>query len=527
MVIYKSLERAKSAESVGINSSVIKKMTEEMAYRGINIHSLMILRGGKIACEAWSAPLKPENPHMMYSVSKSILATAYGFALSEGRITRETRFLDVFPEYMPKKRDENLEKLTIHHLFCMTAGKQTAIRSSKNDNWLEVFVGAKWIFTPGESWRYINDNYYVASAMLCKTLGMSITEYLKPRLFEPLGIETPFWETDKNGCETGGWGLMLKTEDMAKFILCYHNKGEHNGVQIVPEEWVEEATSYISDNSVSEKTPDSSAGYGCGFWRCAGMKNTYRCEGIYCQYAISFGDYDACLVMTSDHNDLQETLDCIWEYMPKAFIEPDENISGVGIALPDNSKPIVKERSNTEIDVNGKVYQIKKCRFADAIGFPVSVFPMPVVFFAKERGGNINNVRFEFNKKGCEFSWSEDGGFENKIFLSMNGETSVGRVTIGELSLDVCSNAYWENANTLVLKIRPFCAVAERILKFEFNGKKIKIYPSSKPGTDEKAKKIGEKLKCILIGKGFHWWIDFLVPKVNKILNPTHYGKTK
>lgn len=525
MVTEKSIQRAKSAEKVGIDSSVVQKMTEEMTYRGINIHSLMILRGGKVACEAWSAPLTAETPHMMYSVSKSILATAYGFALFEGKITRETRFVDVFPEYRPKKKDVNLEKLTIHHLFCMTAGKQTAIRSSKNSDWLQVFVGAKWIFAPGESWRYINDNYFVASAMLCRVLKMSVTEYLKPRLFDPLGIDTPFWETDINGFETGGWGLMLKTEDMAKFILCYHNKGVYNGTQVVPSEWVEEATSFISDNSVCEKTLDSSAGYGCGFWRCGGMPNTYRCEGVYCQYAISFGDYDACLVMTSDHSDLQETLDCIWKYMPDVFIEPDESIEGVRIDLADNSTVVSKERSQTEKIVSGAKYKLRRCRFINFVGFPVSVFPMPVVFFAKERGGNMNDLSFKFDKDGCLFSWREDGDFKNTLFLPMNGNANIAEVKIGELSLKVYSYAYWENQNTLVMKIRPLCAVAERIFKFEFNGKKIKMIPSSVPGTDEKAKKIGEKLKCILVGKSFHWWIDFLVPKVGRILNPVHYGK--
>ena len=159
--------------------------------------------------------------------------------------------------------------------------------------------------------------------MLCKVLGESITDYLTPRLYEPLGIDVPFWEHSPEGVEAGGWGLQLKTEDIAKLILCYQNKGRYNGVQVIPEWWTKEATSYISDNSVSEKERDASAGYGCGFWRCAGMPNTYRAEGMFCQYAISFADYNACLVMTSEHSGLQETLDVIWKYMPDAFIQID------------------------------------------------------------------------------------------------------------------------------------------------------------------------------------------------------------
>ena len=523
--LNKSIPRAKSSESVGIDSSVIAKMTEEMSYRGINVHSLMILRNNQVACEAWSSPLTAETPHMVYSISKSFLATAYGFALEENKITRETRLVDVFPEIRRKKKDDYLEKLTIHHLLCMTAGKQTSIRGSKSDDWLNLFVNAKWIFEPGTSWRYVNDNYYIASKMMCKILGESITEYLTPRLFEPLGIDIPFWEHAPDGVEAGGWGLMLRTEDIAKLILCYHNKGKYNNIQLIPQWWTEEATSYISDNSVSEKEPDASAGYGCGFWRCAGMKNTYRCEGMFCQYAISFEDYNACLIMTSEHSDLQETLDVIWKYMPDAFTESDSEAEGKIISLPDKSQVIVKARQETEKSINKKEYKIKKCKFVNCIGFPVSSLPMPIVFFAKDRGGNMNNLKFDFTKDGCTFSWSEDGGFKNRIFVSMNGEASLDEITLGELKMAVRSYAYWENENTLVMRIRPLASVAERVLKFEFNGKKIKMHPRYIPGTDEKAKKVGDKLKCILIGRWFHWWIDFLVPRVGKILNPTHYGK--
>ena len=487
----------------------------------------MILRENKVACEAWSKPLTADMTHMVYSVSKSFLATAYGFALNEGKLTRETRLVDVFPEIRPKKMDGFLEKLTINHLLCMTAGKQTSIRGSKSNDWLKLFVQAKWIFEPGTSWRYVNDNYYVASKILCRVLGESITEYLTPRLFEPLGMDVPFWEHSPDGVEAGGWGLMLKTEDIAKLILCYHNKGVFDGVQVIPEWWVKEATGFTSDNSVSEKEPDASAGYGCGFWRCAGMPNTYRCEGMFCQYAISFEDYGASLVMTSEHSDLQETLDVIWEYMPKAFIEPDSERESQEIYLPDKTMLINKPRSETENLINGRTYSLRKCRFINFIGFPISVLPMPIVFFAKDRGGNMNNLKFKFSKNGCTFSWQEDGGFENRIFISMNGEASFDEIVIGELKMLVRSYAYWENSNTLIMHIRPLATVAERVLKFEFKGNRIKMYPRYIPGTDEKAKKIGDKLKCILIGKWFHWWIDFLVPRVGRILNPTHYGRVK
>ncbi len=521
------IPRAEKLNNTGVNSSVIQKMAEEMALCGIDIHSLMVLKGGKVVCEGYSAPFTADTPHMMYSVSKSFLATAYGFALFEGKIKRDTKVLDVFPEYRKLLKDKRLEKLTIHHLLTMTAGKQSPLNGLKAKDKILSFLNSKWIFEPGDGWRYVNENYYVASAMLTRTLKMSITEYLTTRLYEPLEIEIPFWE-NIDGIEAGGWGLMLKTEDLARFILCYSQNGVYNGKKIIPSEWVAEATSKISDNRDVEKHADSMAGYGCGFWQCAGMKNTYRCEGMFCQYAICFKDFDACLIMTSNHSDLQETLDIIWEYMPKAFDNRfDEEAERCEIILPDQTAVKVKPRPKTEKAINGNVYKIRKCKFINFIGFPVGVFPMPVTFFATERGGNMDDISFVFGEKGCSFSWSEDGKYKNTLFLNMDGNAAYQKVKIGELNLEVRAYAYWENENTLVMKIRPLCAVAERIFKFEFNGNRIKMIPSSKPGTEEKAKKVGEKLKCILIGRFFHWWIDFLVPKVGRILNPIHYGVCK
>ncbi len=524
--MFKPIPRETQPNNIGINSSVIQKMAEEMVLCGIDVHSMMVLKDGKVACEGYSAPFTKDIPHMMYSVSKSFLATAYGLALFEGKVSRDTKIFDVFPEYRDKIRDKKLEKLTIHHLLTMTAGKQSPLNSLKAKDKIYSFLNSKWLSAPGEKWRYVNENYYVASCMLCKILGMSITEYLTPRLYEPLGIEVPFWE-HIDGVEAGGWGLMLKTEDLAKFILCYSQDGVYDGKQIIPVEWVREATSKISDNKDVEKHADSMAGYGCGFWQCAGMENTYRCEGMFCQYAICFKDYNACLVMTSNHSDLQETLDIIWEYIPKALTSIDAENMGSEIILPDQTAIRVKPRQDIEKYISGKKYKLKKCKFINFIGFPVGVFPMPITFFSTQRGGNMNNLSFNFNEIGCEFTWTEDGEFRNTLFLNMNGEANFQNVRIGELDLQVRAYAYWENENTLVMKIRPLCSVAERIFAFKFNGEKIKMIPSAKPSTDEKAQKVGDKLKCILIGRFFHWWIDFLVPKVGRILNPIHRGKAE
>lgn len=516
------IERAEYAEKVGISSVIIQNMIDDMIKNGVDIHSLMIIRHGKVACEAYKAPISADDVHMIYSISKSFLSVAYCFAFDEGYVSEDTYFLDVFPEYK-KHADEKLKQLKISHLLSMTSGKRTA--RSKN-NWLDSFVKSKWDFAPGNDFRYVNDNYYALSAALVKSVGMSVIEYLTPRLFEPLGIDIPFWEKSPQGIESGGWGLQLKTEDIAKFILCCSNNGVFNNQQVIPEKRLKKAISKITNTSSSQNESDSMAGYGYGFWKCAGMYNTFRCEGLYSQYAISFGDYDACLVMTSGCAMLQKTLDIVWKHMKNAFIEKSNN-ECLSVKIP-SSQPFSKsERTNTEKLINNKIYKLHKRMFVNICGFPVSSLTMPVMFFTKDKGGDITDLSFDFDECGCTMSWTERGGYKNKHYVSMNGTYSAGKVEIGEMKMKTVACGRWIDNKTFEVIIKPLAAVADRKFIFQFNKNRIKMYPDMEPSMDERSKAIGEKLKCILKGRYFEWWIDFLVPKVKHILQPTFYGKMK
>lgn len=348
---------------------------------------------------------------------------------------------------------------------------------------------------------------------------------LAPRLYEPLGIDTPFWEKSPQNIEAGGWGLFLKTEDLAKFILCCHNGGVYDGKQIIPSDWISKATSKLTQTSSSQTESDCCAGYGYGFWQCAGLKNTFRCEGMYSQYAISFGDYDACIVMTSGCAMLQKTLDIIWKYAPSIF--ENKQLAKVQITispvLPFDKKP----RSNIEKLISGREYSIRKRKFIDHIGYPVSALTMPVLFLAKDKGGCITDLSFTFDENGFVMKWTEKGGYINSHYVPLDGTYARGRVMVGEINAETVASGMWKNENTLEVIIKALAGVADRHFVFTFNGNKISMYPDMRPSMDERSKAIGEKLKCILKGKYFKWWINFLVPKVKNILQPVHYGKMK
>ena len=216
----KALPRADFPEQVGVSSKAISELLDDFERSGIELHSIMILRHGKVAFETWRDPYAPDIPHTMYSVSKSFASIATGFAIDEGLLTLDTKVIDIFPEYRPQKYDANLEKMTVFHLLTMTAGKDVSVLENKAKvSWLKSFFGARWAFAPGEGWKYISENCYVLCAIIQKLTGMTVREYLAPRLFKPLGIrENPAWETDPNGLEAGGWGLFITTEEVAKVI---------------------------------------------------------------------------------------------------------------------------------------------------------------------------------------------------------------------------------------------------------------------------------------------------------------------
>ena len=227
--ITKDIPRASCPEQVGIDRNEIKALIDDFDQSNIEVHSLMLIRDGKIAYESYRYPYCKEAPHTMYSVSKSFTSVAIGFAIDEGLLTLDTKVIDLFPEYRPKKYDDNLEKLTIYHLLTMTAGKDVSLLSDKTKGtWVKDFFTSKWAFAPGESWRYISENTYMCCVIIKKLTGMGVIDYLTPRLFEPLGItRRPFWEHDQQGVEAGGWGLYITTDELARFILCVANGGSY------------------------------------------------------------------------------------------------------------------------------------------------------------------------------------------------------------------------------------------------------------------------------------------------------------
>lgn len=486
------LERAKTPESMGVSSKAVMDFVEDAKNNNLEFHSFMVIRHGKVAAEWYNKPFTPDFKHMMFSVSKSFTATAIGFAISEGLLTLDTKLIDLFPDYAPKKKDKRFDDLKIFNLLTMTAGKQPNLLADKSKiDWIDDFFTSPWIFAPGEEYLYVNENIYMLAATIKKLTGMGVVEYLTPRLFEPLGIEAPFWETDpKMHIEAGGWGLYISTEDFAKFMLCYHQGGIFDGKQVIPAEWVREAKKPQVSNAGSNALRDCVAGYGFCFWMNDGIKDSYRADGMFSQFGIDCPNEDAVIIATSGISDEGAARECIWRHFPDGFIKEDKKASGVKIVNSEMDTPALSYRSMLEKTISGRTIKLHHSVILSLIGFPVSVIPLTVTFMMTDRAGNINNVKFDFSENECNMIWDEGDEF-NTVICGMDGHYRYGTIRLGQVDFKVCCYAHWLDDENLNINIRPIETVAKRRLNFTFKGNnRVVMKPSSMPDTKNFSKYI-------------------------------------
>jgi CubicO group peptidase (beta-lactamase class C family) len=309
-------------EAQGIASQTILDFVEALETNlPEGLHSLMLVRHGLVVAEGWWHPYSPHHPHQLFSLSKSFTSTAVGLAVAEGRLSLDDPLLSFFEDEAPPKVGKNLAAMQVRHLLSMSTGhaKDTTehLFRQRDGNWAKAFLKLPVKYTPGTHFLYNTGASYMLSAIVQRVTGLTLMDYLQPRLFEPLGIEGATWETCPRGVNTGGFGLSVKTEDIAKFGQLYLQKGLWEGRRILPEPWVDEATAFHIDNAPNV-SPDWTQGYGYQFWRCQ-PKNVYRADGAFGQFCVVLPDQDAVLAVTAGTRDMQGILNLTWKLLLPAL----------------------------------------------------------------------------------------------------------------------------------------------------------------------------------------------------------------
>lgn len=525
----KQLISADFPEQVGVDSAGIKELLDDFRNSNIELHSLMILRHGKVAHECYAAPYGRDIPHTLYSVSKSVTSVAIGFAISEGLISLDSKVIDFFPLHRPSKPDEKLEKMTVYHLLTMTSGKNVSLISDKTGkDWVGDFFRSPWYAAPGEKYRYISENAYMCCAIIKKVTGMGVIDYLMPRLFEPLGItRRPFWETDNNGLEAGGWGLFLTPEELAKFSLCVLNYGKYAGRQVIPEDYIRQATSPHSNDS---ENPDDEWRHGYGFlFPMSSIENTPRCDGMFSQFGIMFRGYDAVLVCNCSEIDEDKTKKCIFRHCPGLFIEETAEKPASEYDLSLEPLPVLPASDHciTEQLLQSKVIRTSKNALLNAVGFPTSMLPLPVVYMSADKSGNIDNIILNFDGDVCTMIWDE-GRDHNIMECGMDGTPRKSVIHLGGADFTALSSAIWRDYNTLEIRMRPLESISERILVIKMNLLKLKaeLYPSSVPAVGEMAKSLSYVFTYTL-PQGIRDTAGDLAGKLEKIVDAPIKAKIK
>ncbi len=394
-------------EEAGISSRSILQFVEALeSAQPDAIHSMMLRRHGSIVAEGWWAPYKPESPHLLWSLSKSFTSTAIGLAQDEGLLSVDDLVISYFPEDLPEEPSAHLKAMRIRDLLRMNTGQavEPGFRNMDTDNWAKAFLAHKVDFKPGTHFLYNSMATYMCSAIIQKVTGKTTLDYLTPRLFEPLGIENPTWETCPMGINVGGWGLSVRTEDISKLGQLYLQKGNWEGKQLLSEAWVEEATSFQTSNG-SNPDSDWDQGYGYQFWRC--RYNAYRGDGAFGQYCIVFPEQDAVLAITSGSDDLQGILNVVWEQllpaMQEASLAPDEEgveqlnqkLQGLSISTVagDESSPQAAERSDLTYTLD------ENDRFIQSISFNFEA-PTTEVTIASDQGESMLKAGYQNMEPG-------------------------------------------------------------------------------------------------------------------------------
>ena len=471
-------------ESVGIDSGDIEWLLDRLESGFTEPHGLMIMRHGKICAEGWWNPYAPGIRHGLQSHSKTYAATAIGIAYTEGIVKLDERIIDIFPEYAPEQPSENLKRLTVHDVLCMGCGMDEMPMAT--EHWIRDFLHTPVNHTPGTNYMYNSVGSSILSAIIVKKTGMSMHEYLKPRLYDKIGIfsDNHRWMKMPDGCEVGGGGLFATTEDNLRLMKLYADGGVWEGERILDDEYVKRATTLQNESATEAKNnplaKDNFVGYGYQIWMCR-PNGVYRADGAMGQFTIVVPDKDMIIAITENASGAhwaQTTLDVMWEFLERIENHPakEENTekseclkNSMGrLALPN---PKCAPYSPIAANIEGRQWRVIDGDFyMEDVGVAQHMsgceLPQPIDVFC-----------FHFTSDEIVMDW-ENREEKERLVIATDGSRRHNTLP-GRLISQVLLSGAWISENKLEVKARYIETCKEETLLFTFEEKKLKITNST------------------------------------------------
>ncbi len=453
-------------EAQGIASSAILDFINAADQNIDGMHGFVLLRHGHVVTECWWKPYDAETPHIFFSLSKSFTSTAVGIAIAEGKLSLNDEVLKTFADEAPAEPSTNLKAMRLRDLLRMQVGHEKELSFWKDaggengETWTKRFLAHPVTFKPGTRFLYNTPATYMASAMVRKATGEDILDYLKPRLFDHIGFTNPTWVKNPQGISVGGYGLMGRTEDIARFGQLLRQKGAWNGKQIVPATWIAEATSLQTSNG-SNPNSDWDQGYGYQFWRC--RHGAFRGDGAFGQYCLVMPEQDAVIAITAGVPNMQAILNLIWEKLLPAMNNktlPENNAVTQELTTKLSSltmrMPTGKQTSPITATVSGIWYTLPENeRGITALALDLTAQP-PALLVRTAAGETRIVVPFD--------SWSTPSpGFSNGLdrFLSVPTNPSVA------------ASGAWTSDDTFTIKLALTQTPFYSTLNLKFDGQRL------------------------------------------------------
>lgn len=430
MTSSKALPRSTPAEQ-GVDSRGILAFLDAADSAGIDHHSLMLVKNGHVVAEGWWSPYSSDRIHLLYSLSKSFTATAIGIAIGEGLLTLDDPVTSFFPDQLPVDVPPRVAAMQVRHLLAMASGhKDDTIHSlfTGGPDLVATFLSIEPDSDPGTLFCYNQGCTMTLSAIITSLTGEKLVDYLRPRLFDPLGIVQAHWLELPGGINQGFSGLHAETESIAKLGQLHLQGGKWDGRQLVPESFVAEARQFHVDNSPTSENPDWQQGYGFQFWMC--RHGAFRGDGAFGQFLVIVPDSDALIVVTAENPDMQVQADLFWEHLLPA-------LSASATPDPETDKRLVERLgtlSTATIDAPG-------------------AGPAEAVTFARtgefdDRLADLSSLRVEPTAGGTRVVLVRDDGAETAVDLRAGAWTDGEVPDVARLLPPVASTGGWTDDKT-------------------------------------------------------------------------------